>query len=54
MKLRRYELLPPSVANEIMGDCLLAPLIHKIGTWWYKKEIKVIETALMGQPNHIE
>lgn len=35
-----YELLPPSVASEIMGDYLLAPLVHQLRLWWYKRRLK--------------
>lgn len=35
-----YELLPPSVTSEILGDYLLAPLVHKIRIWWYSRRLK--------------
>lgn len=35
-----YDILPPSMANGIVGDYLLAPLVHKFRQWWAKRSLK--------------
>lgn len=35
-----YELMPAAMASDVFGDYLLAPIVHKILTWWYKKSAK--------------
>lgn len=37
MKVTIYDILPASMANGLVGDYLLAPLVHKIRQWWAKR-----------------
>ncbi|WP_028297774.1 helix-turn-helix domain-containing protein [Olivibacter sitiensis] len=39
LNLSVYELLPPSMASEVMGDYLLAPLVHRVREWWYQRSL---------------
>lgn len=42
LELSVYELLPPSIASEVLGDYLLAPVVHAIRSWWYRSRAKKI------------
>lgn len=35
-----HDLLPPSIMSDVMGDYLLAPLVHKVRLWWYKARLR--------------
>lgn len=35
-----YDLLPESIASDVAGDYLLAPIVHRIRQWWAKRSIK--------------
>ncbi len=35
-----YELLPEAMASDVMGDYLLAPLVHRIRQWCYGRKIR--------------
>lgn len=37
-----YDLLPESLASNVTGDYLLAPLVHYIRQWWTQQFIKPI------------
>lgn len=39
MGISVYDLLPEAIASDVMGDYLLAPLVHRIRKWWYTKGV---------------
>jgi len=41
MRITIYELLPEAMANDVMGDYLLAPVVHRVRQWWFRKAIKI-------------
>jgi len=40
MGISIYELLPEAMASDVMGDYLLAPVVHRIRQWWFRKATK--------------
>src|SRR5690606_15889962 len=40
MHITIYELLPEAVASDVMGDYLLAPVVHRIRKWWFSNAMK--------------
>lgn len=34
-----YELLPEAMASDVMGDYLLAPIVHRVRQWWYNRKM---------------
>lgn len=40
MGLSVYELLPEALASDVMGDYLLAPVVHRFRQWWFGRAVK--------------